>query len=64
MTRLSINETFSAITLIPPFNVSLTNYPNQVGEFFEGSFYGNYFLNNFPNDIRYMDCLFRIRRTN
>lgn len=49
-------------TLIQPFNVTITNYPQVIGEFYEGSFSGQY--TNGPGITHTISCSFRIRRLN
>jgi hypothetical protein len=59
--KLSVNN-FYSIGLIKPFNITVTNYPQNVGEFYEGNFSGQFrdSLNLTP--LHTINCSFRIRR--
>ena len=59
--KLSVNN-FYSIELIRPFNITVTTYPQNVGEFYEGNFSGQFrdSINVIP--LHTINCSFRIRR--
>jgi hypothetical protein len=48
------------VTLIQPFNVTVTNFPQTAGEFYEGNFTGQF--KDGSNVTHTITCSFRIRR--
>jgi hypothetical protein len=50
---------FSNTTLVPPFNVVITNFPQNVGEFYEGSFSGQFTAQSATHTL---NGSFRIRK--
>jgi len=57
---LDINN-LSNLTIVQPLNVTITNFPQAVGEFYEGSFLGQF--KDFANLTHNVTCSFRMRRT-
>jgi hypothetical protein len=53
-------QTFDRTTLITPFNVVLTNYPQSAGLFYEGSFSGSF--RDASNAMHTINGTFRLRR--
>ena len=41
ITQFQVN-TFFQNTIVPPFNVTITNFPASVGQFYEGTFSGSF----------------------
>jgi hypothetical protein len=35
-------QNFNTVTLIQPFNVTITNFPQAIGQFYEGSINGSF----------------------
>lgn len=52
---------FNYTTLVQPFTVTVTNYPQAPGEFFEGSFSGQF--KDPVNVTHTISCSFRVRRS-
>lgn len=50
-----------SVALVQPFNVVITNFPQNVGEFYEGTFSGNYTVNSVTHTIT--NGSFRFRRS-
>jgi hypothetical protein len=55
---MNLNNT----TLIQPFNVDLTNYPQNIGEFYEGNFSGQFTDASNPTPLHNISCSFRLRK--
>lgn len=51
----------SAYSLVHPFDITITNYPQATGQFFEGSLSGQFKM-NVTGVIRNISCSFRVRR--
>ena len=49
------------VTLISPSNVTFTNFPAAIGDFYEGSLSGSYTVNGSP--VRNITATFKVRRT-
>lgn len=64
ITRLLEMENSPPYELIPPFNVTLTKFPLQAGDFYEGSFQGNCRHQNTGNQVHFFECSFRVRKMN
>ncbi|HEY6505570.1 MAG TPA: carboxypeptidase-like regulatory domain-containing protein [Chitinophagaceae bacterium] len=57
---LGFHGSNSPLTLLQPFNVTVTQYPQVTGQYFEGSFSGQYTdVAGFTHNI---SCSFRVRR--
>jgi hypothetical protein len=60
LTTLSVQNYFQN-TLVQPFNVNLTSYATSAGQFYEGSFTGQF--KDGSNVTHNISCTFRVRRT-
>ncbi len=54
-------QNFNTLTLVQPFNITITNFPQAVGEFYEGSFTGQF--KDGSNITHNVSCSFKVRRT-
>ncbi|HQV05365.1 MAG TPA: hypothetical protein PKW62_01300 [Chitinophagaceae bacterium] len=64
VTYMRLEREFAHYTIVPPFNVTLSRFPNQIGEFFEGTYSGKYIEETYnPNIVESINGAFRIRRT-
>lgn len=54
------NYTYQNITIVPPFNITFTNFPQAAGLFYEGSFSGSFKDKN--NTTHTLSGTFRLRR--
>jgi hypothetical protein len=52
----------SGIVFIQPFNITITNYPKNIGEFYEGSFSGQFTYYSTGATLHNINCDFRVRR--
>jgi hypothetical protein len=59
-TQLTINNS-TLVTLIQPFNIVVTNFPQNIGEYYEGTFSGMYMSQTTTHVIS--NGTFRIRKT-
>jgi hypothetical protein len=53
-------QNFNTLTIVQPFNVTVTNFPQAAGEFYEGSFTGQF--KDASNVTHNVTCTFRVRR--
>jgi hypothetical protein len=53
-------QSFNNLTLVQPLNVTITNFPQAAGEFYEGSFSGQF--KDASNVTHSITCSFRVRR--
>jgi hypothetical protein len=53
-------KNFSNLTVVQPMNVTVTNFPQAVGQFYEGSFSGQF--KDVSNVTHNVTCSFRVRR--
>lgn len=60
LTMLSVQNWFQT-TIIQPFNVNLTSFATSAGQFYEGSFNGQF--KDGSNVTHTLSCTFRVRRT-
>jgi len=58
---LGFNTQNSVANLIQPFNVVITNFPQSAGQFYQGSFTGQY--KDGSNVTHNITCSFKVRRT-
>jgi len=58
---LGFNTQNSVANLILPFNVVITNFPQSAGQFYQGSFTGQY--KDGSNVTHNITCSFKVRRT-
>jgi hypothetical protein len=58
-TQLSVGTTTGA-TIVPPFNIVVTNFPQNVGEYYEGTFSGSYIQQSTTHVIT--NGTFRVRK--
>ncbi len=61
VSNLGVNN-FYRIALVAPFNVTVANYPQNIGEFFEGSFSGQFRDSVNLTPLHTIDCSFRIQK--
>jgi hypothetical protein len=60
--NLNMEKYDSVTTLIQPFNITVTGYPQNIGEFYEGSFSGQFKHYSTGAVVHKIDCSFRVRR--
>lgn len=60
ITNLGVRN-LNNLTLVQPFNITMTSMPQSVGQFYEGSFNGQF--KDASNLTHTISCSFRIRRT-
>ncbi len=53
---------FPQNTLVTPFNVTVTTFPAAVGQFYVGSFSGQFKESANPANVHTISCTFRVRR--
>jgi hypothetical protein len=53
-------QNFNNLTLVQPFNIVITNFPQAPGEFYEGNFTGQF--KDASNVTHNVTCTFRVRR--
>ncbi|MGZ3938568.1 MAG: hypothetical protein ACXVLT_07795, partial [Flavisolibacter sp.] len=53
-------QSFTNLTIVTPLNVTLTNFPTSAGQFYEGSFSGQF--KDSSNVTHSVTCTFRVRR--
>ena len=53
-------QNFGNLTIVQPFNVTVTNFPQSAGGFYEGSFSGQF--KDASNVTHTISCTFRVRR--
>jgi hypothetical protein len=54
-------QNFNNLTLVQPFNVTVTNFPQAVGDFYEGNFTGQF--KDGSNVTHNVSCSFKVRRS-
>jgi hypothetical protein len=54
-------QNFNNLTIVQPFNVTITNFPQAAGEFYEGSFTGQF--KDASNVTHNVSCSFKVRRS-
>jgi len=54
-------QNFTNNTLVQPFNVTITNFPQSAGQFYEGNFTAQF--KDSSNVTHNITCSFRVRRT-
>lgn len=52
----------SIVNFIKPFNITITKYPAAPGEFYEGSFTGQFRHSTTGTTLHNIDCSFRVRK--
>jgi hypothetical protein len=62
MNNLSLALYDSSTNLISPFNMIISNYPQNVGEFYEGHFSGQFTHFGTGTVLHNINCSFRVRR--
>jgi len=62
LAHLTLQQYDSLTTLIQPFNITVTSYPQNIGEFYEGSFSGQFKHYTTGAVLHNINCSFRVRR--
>lgn len=61
MTRLNVSNSNNCV-IIKPFDVNVTNYPQNVGEFYEGNFSGQFADSLDLTSLHNINCSFRLKK--
>jgi hypothetical protein len=61
MSELGV-QTHTNVSLVTPFNVTVTNFPQARGEYYEGNFSGQFTDIATPVPVHTISCSFRLRR--
>jgi hypothetical protein len=61
MTRLNVSNSNNCV-LVKPFDVNLTNYPQNAGEFYEGTFSGQFADSLDLTSLHNINCSFRLKK--
>ncbi|HEY2721424.1 MAG TPA: hypothetical protein VGI82_06855, partial [Chitinophagaceae bacterium] len=62
LSKLFVQSYDSLVTLVQPFNITITDYPQNVGEYYQGSFSGKFTTYATGATLHSIDCSFRVRR--
>jgi hypothetical protein len=62
MTRLLLSNSAGCV-LVQPFNINLTNYPQNIGEFYEGNFSGQFKDSVSLGSLHNINCTFRMKKS-
>jgi len=62
LVNLTLAPYDSSTNLIQPFNITITSYPQNVGEFYEGHFSGQFTHYSTGTALHNINCSFRVRR--
>ena len=55
---------YNRIGLTKPFNITLTSFPQNIGDFYEGNFSGSFVDSSAITVTHKINCSFRIRKNN
>ena len=62
LSNLAVQGYDSIVTFIQPFNITITKYPSAPGEFYEGSFTGQFKHSTTGTALHNIDCSFKVRK--